>query len=54
MYKCVYIFLSVCGFFKCTVYVRVNTSVGASVRVRDMSTHTRTLYCVVFEQKSWR
>ena len=49
MYKCVYIFLSVCGVFKCTLYVRVNTSVGAHacVLVRDMSTHTRTLYRVV-------
>ena len=45
MYKCVYIFLSVCGVFKCTLYERVNKSVGshACVRVRDMSTHTRTL-----------
>ena len=45
MYKCVCIFLSVCGVFKCTLYVSVNTSVGAHacVRVRDMSTHTRTL-----------
>ena len=42
MYKCVYIFLSVCGVLKCTLYVRVNTSVGAHacVCVRDMSTHT--------------
>jgi len=51
MYKCVYIFLSVCGVFKCTLYVRVNISVcaHACVRVRDMSTHTRTLYRVVLE-----
>ena len=54
MYKCVYIFLIVCGVFKCTLYVRVNTSVGAHacVRVRDMSTHTRTLYRVVLEQNA--
>ena len=54
MYKCVYIFLSVYGVFKCTLYVRVNTSVGAHacVRVSDMSTHTRPLYHVVLEQKS--
>ena len=54
MYKCVYIFLSVCGVFKLTLYVRVNTSVGAHacVRVRDMSKHTRTLYRVILEQKS--
>jgi hypothetical protein len=54
MYKCVYIFLSVCGVFKCTLYVRVNTSVGAHacVRVRDMSTHTRTLCRVVLEQNA--
>ena len=54
MYKCVYIFSSVCGVFKCTLYVRVNTSVGAHacVRVRDMSTHTRTLYRVVLEQNA--
>ena len=54
MYKCVYIFLSVCGVFKYTLYVCVNASVGAHacVRVRDMSTHTRTLYRVVFEQKA--
>ena len=40
--------------FKCTLYVRVNTSVGAHacVRVRDMSTHTRTLYRVVLEQNA--
>ena len=54
MYKCVYIFLSVCGVFKCTLYVRVNTSVGAHacVRVRDMSAHTRTLCRVVLEQNA--
>ena len=54
MYKCVCIFLSVCGVFKCTLYVSVNTSVGAHacVHVHDLSTHTRTLYCVVLEQKS--
>ena len=54
MYKCVYMFLSVCGVFKCTLYVCVNTSVGAHacVRVHDMSTHTRTLYRVVLEQKA--
>ena len=54
MYKCVCIFLSVCGVFKCTLYVNVNTSVGANacVRVRDMSPHTRTLYFVVLEQQS--
>ena len=54
MYKCFFIFLSVCGVFKCTLYVRVNTSVGAHacVRVRDMSTHTRTLCRVVLEQNA--
>ena len=54
MYKCVSIFVSVSGVFKCTLYVRVNTSVGAHacVRVRDMSTHTRTLYRVVLEQNA--
>ena len=54
MYKCVYIFLSACGVFKCTLCMRVNTSVGvhACVHMRDMSTNTRTLYCVVLEQKS--
>ena len=47
-------FLSVCSVFKCTLYVRVNTSEGAHacVRVRDVSTHTRTLYRVVFEQNA--
>ena len=46
-------FLSVYDVFKCTLYVRVNTSVGAHacMRVRDMSTHTRTLYRVVLEQE---
>ena len=54
MYTCVDIFLSVCGVFKCTLYVRVNTSVDAHacMRVRDMSTHTRTLYRVVLEQNA--
>ena len=48
---CLY-FLSVCGVFKCTLYVCANTSVGAHacVRARDMCTHTRTLYRVVLEQ----
>jgi len=57
MYVCtsVYIyFLSVCGVFKHTLYVCVNASVGAHAcdRVLDMSTHTRTLCRVVFEQKA--
>ena len=34
MYRCVYIFLSVCGVFKCTLYVRVNISVSAHACVR--------------------
>ena len=48
--------LSVCVVFKCTLYVHVNTSVGVHtcVRVRDMSTHTRTLYRVVHEQNALR
>ena len=54
MYKYVHIFLSLCGVFKYALYVCVNASVGAHacVHVRNMSTHTHTLYRVVIEKKA--
>ena len=54
MYKCVYIFLSVCGVFKCTLYVHVNVHLWVRTLACVCVTcpHTLARYTVSFLSKN--